>query len=83
MNISLAGFKEIFKKIKEIKIGLYGDFCLDSYWILDPRGSEISAETGLQAMAVSTQNYSLGGASNVAAEYLRPETKRITCLWSL
>ena len=67
MKTSLSKFKKIFDKIKELKIGLYGDFCLDSYWVLDPRGSEISAETGLQAMAVSTQNYSLGGASNVAA----------------
>jgi sugar/nucleoside kinase (ribokinase family)/phosphoglycolate phosphatase-like HAD superfamily hydrolase len=34
---------------------------------LDPRGSEISVETGLKANAVNKQSYSLGGASNVVA----------------
>ncbi|MBK8946265.1 MAG: hypothetical protein IPM32_13490 [Ignavibacteriae bacterium] len=79
MQTSLERFKEIFTKINEIKIGLYGDFCLDVYWILDPRGSEISLETGLQAQAVKKQNYSLGGASNVAANIaaLKPKELRL------
>ena len=67
MSTKISRFKEIFEKIKETKIGIYGDFCLDSYWVLDPRGSEVSLETGLKALAVSNQNYSLGGASNVVA----------------
>ncbi|MCP5061745.1 MAG: carbohydrate kinase, partial [Ignavibacteriae bacterium] len=67
MNTTIKRFQEIFENIKETKIGIYGDFCLDSYWVLDPRGSEVSLETGLKALAVSNQNYSLGGASNVVA----------------
>jgi len=59
--------KEILARIKNVKIAVYGDFCLDAYWILDPRGSEVSVETGLQAQAVSKHYYSLGGASNVVA----------------
>ena len=59
--------KEILTRIKNVKIAVYGDFCLDAYWILDPRGSEVSVETGLQAQAVSKHYYSLGGASNVVA----------------
>jgi sugar/nucleoside kinase (ribokinase family) len=35
--------------------------------MLDPRGGEISAETGLRAQAVGRHRYSLGGAANVVA----------------
>jgi len=59
--------REILALVKKVKIAIYGDFCLDAYWMLDPRGSEVSAETGLQAQAVGKHYYSLGGASNVVA----------------
>ena len=68
--------KEILNKIRKVKIAVYGDFCLDAYWIMDPRGSEISLETGLKAEAVQQQYYSPGGASNIVANLaaLDPET---------
>jgi rfaE bifunctional protein kinase chain/domain len=58
---------EILASIKNVKVAVYGDFCIDAYWLLDPRGSEVSLETGLQAQAVGRHYYSLGGASNVVA----------------
>jgi len=58
---------EILARIKNVKVAVYGDFCLDAYWILDPHGSEVSVETGLQAQAVGKHYYSLGGASNIVA----------------
>jgi len=58
---------EILARIKNVKAAVYGDFCVDAYWQLDPCGSEVSLETGLQAQAVARHNYSLGGASNVVA----------------
>ena len=58
---------EILAQIKSVKVAVYGDFCIDAYWLLDPRGSEVSVETGLQAQAVGKHYYSLGGASNVVA----------------
>ncbi len=57
----------ILAAIKNAKIAVYGDFCLDAYWLLDPRGSEVSVETGLQGRAVANHYYTLGGASNVVA----------------
>jgi len=57
--------KTLSDKIKSLRIAVYGDFTLDAYWVLDPRKSEISVETGLQAEAVGKQNFSLGGAANV------------------
>ena len=59
--------QKILKKIKAVKIVVYGDFCIDAYWILDPRGGEISVETGLQTQAVKSHYYTLGGASNIVA----------------
>ena len=59
--------KQILDKIKDVKVAVYGDFCLDAYWILDSKGGEMSVETGLQAQAISKHYYTLGGASNVVA----------------
>lgn len=58
---------QLLENIRGVTVAVYGDFALDAYWILDPRGSEVSLETGLQAQAVSRHYYSLGGASNVVA----------------
>ena len=58
---------EILQKIKKVKIAVYGDFCLDGYWTMDAKGSEISVETGLKAESVAKQTYSLGGAANIVA----------------
>lgn len=71
--------KEILQKIKDVKIAVYGDFCIDAYWLLDPRGSEVSVETGLQAQAVAKHYYSLGGASNIVANLaaLEPATIQV------
>jgi rfaE bifunctional protein kinase chain/domain len=59
--------KNILEKISLTKIAVYGDFCLDSYWVMDERGSEVSIETGLQAQAVARHYYTPGGAANVVA----------------
>jgi len=69
--------KEILAGIRDVKIAVYGDFCLDAYWLLDPRGSEVSVETGLQARAVARHHYSLGGASNVVANLAALEPAEI------
>ncbi|MEN8251152.1 MAG: PfkB family carbohydrate kinase [Bacteroidota bacterium] len=68
----------IFSKIKDARIAVYGDFCLDVYWIMDKDGSEVSVETGLKAEAVLKQKYSPGGAGNIVANLsaLRPKEIR-------
>ena len=68
---------EILARIKNVKIAVYGDFCVDAYWLLDPAGSEVSVETGLQAQAVARHYYSLGGASNVVANLAALEPSSI------
>lgn len=71
--------ESILNKIAAVKIAVYGDFCLDSYWIMDKRGSEISIETGLKAEAVSEHYYTPGGAGNVVANLaaLNPEKIKV------
>ena len=69
--------KEILARIENVKVAVYGDFCLDAYWMLDPQGSEVSEETGLQARAVRRHYYSLGGASNVVANLAALKPKAI------
>ena len=58
---------EILEKINGVRIAVYGDFCLDAYWLMDPDGSEVSVETGLQAEAVAKHAYSPGGAGNIVS----------------
>ena len=53
--------------IRDTRVAVFGDFCLDAYWLIDPDLSEVSVETGLPVRRVREQRYSLGGASNVAA----------------
>jgi len=71
--------KEILSKLKDVKVAVYGDFCLDVYWDMDPEGSEISVETGLKAESVAKQKYSPGGAGNIVANVsaLNPKAIKI------
>jgi rfaE bifunctional protein kinase chain/domain len=69
----------ILEKISSTQIAVYGDFCLDSYWVMDERGSEVSIETGLKAQAVARHYYTPGGAANVVANLaaLNPAAIRV------
>ncbi|MFA4944356.1 MAG: PfkB family carbohydrate kinase [Lentisphaeria bacterium] len=57
----------ILGRMANLQIGIVGDFCLDVYWGIDPRAAELSLETRLPTKPVRSQQYSLGGAGNVAA----------------
>ena len=59
--------KSIIEKIKQVKIAVVGDFCLDAYWFIDESKSEVSIETGQTTRPVRMQKYSLGGAGNVTS----------------
>jgi rfaE bifunctional protein kinase chain/domain len=58
--------QEIVNKIRDVRIAIVGDFCLDAYWFIDESRSEVSVETGQPTEPVRRQKYSLGGAGNVA-----------------
>jgi len=71
---------EILEKIKTVKIAVYGDLCLDAYWILDPSGGEVSVETGKQTQVAKRHYYSLGGASNIIANVSALKPKYIKAI---
>src|SRR5512143_3467473 len=58
---------DLLAGIRQVRVGIVGDFCLDVYLLLEPGAAEISLETGLSTRPVRTQRYSLGGAGNVAS----------------
>jgi len=69
--------QEVIKKIRDVRVAIIGDFCLDAYWFVDESASEISIETGQPTRPVRTQRYSLGGAGNVANNLAALEIKDI------
>jgi rfaE bifunctional protein kinase chain/domain len=69
--------KEILRKINSVKIAVIGDFCLDAYWFIDESKSEISIETGHATRPIFRQEYSLGGAGNVANNLAAMKVKDI------
>lgn len=59
--------KNLLRDIRDARIGVVGDFCVDSYYIVDMDASETSLETGLTTRPVREQRSALGGAGNVVA----------------
>lgn len=59
--------EDCLSRLSEARVGVFGDFCLDAYWMVDSDEGEVSVETGLPVRRVRSQHYSLGGAGNVVA----------------
>ncbi len=59
--------REITDRIKNCKIGIIGDFCVDIYWHADMTLSELSRETPHYPLPVTTEKTSMGAGGNVAA----------------
>jgi rfaE bifunctional protein kinase chain/domain len=59
--------EDCLRRLRTARVAVFGDFCIDAYWHIDPDEGELSVETGLPVRRVRTQRYSLGGAGNVAA----------------
>lgn len=60
----------LLSAVRDVRVGVVGDFCVDVYWTLDDSASEESVETGLSTRPVQQQRYSLGGAGNVVSNLL-------------
>ena len=57
----------ILQHVRNARVAVFGDFCIDAYWHLWEGTPEFSIETGLPVRRVSSQNNSLGGAGSVVA----------------
>ena len=65
--IDSSWLNQALAQIGRARVAVFGDFCLDAYWLIDPSEEERSVETGLPVRRVRAQRYSLGGAGNVVA----------------
>jgi rfaE bifunctional protein kinase chain/domain len=70
--------ENLLTDIRQVRIGVLGDYCLDAYWTLDASLSEISIETGLATRPVRGQRYSLGGAGNVVSNLVAMGVTRVS-----
>jgi len=57
--------RDLLDQIRNTRVLVFGDFCIDAYWTFDMSASEASVETGKDTWPVHTQRYGLGGAGNV------------------
>ena len=67
VQIAKEKLLHMVEKIKQIRIGVVGDGCLDVYWDADMRLSELSRETPHYPLPVVRERMYPGGGSNVAA----------------
>ena len=66
MPIQPIEIKEIFQQIKNLKIGVIGDFAVDFYYGINQQTEEFSVETGKEVFWGTQPKTSLGAAGNVA-----------------
>ena len=67
----------LLSRVSQARVTVFGDFCLDAYWLMDPDEGEKSVETGLPVRKVKLQRYHLGGAGNVVANLIDLGTPRV------
>jgi rfaE bifunctional protein kinase chain/domain len=64
--IDRARLEEILTAVKNLTLGVVGDFTLDGYWYADMEQSQLSRETAIFPRPIIRETYSLGGAANAA-----------------
>jgi len=77
---TLERMRQVLEQMRRARVAVFGDFCLDAYWLLDPDSSETSVETGLPVRRVHTQRYSPGGAGNVTVNLAALGVARVTAI---
>jgi len=78
-GISQEKLEDILSRIKNVKIALIGDICLDVYWRADMTKSELSRETPHFPLPIVKEWMSPGGGGNAAANIaaLLPESIKV------
>jgi rfaE bifunctional protein kinase chain/domain len=64
--ISRTRLEQILSSLKNLTLGVVGDFTLDGYWYADMEQSDLSRETATFPRPIVRETYSLGGAANAA-----------------
>lgn len=66
-TLKIDDLEAVLEQMRTVRVAVFGDFCLDAYWLIDSDESELSVESGLPVRRVRSQKYSLGAAANVVA----------------
>lgn len=76
--LSRSRLDALLEQIRGARVGIIGDLTLDGYWFADMTRSQLSRETPLFPRPVVKEQYSCGGAANVAWNLaaLRPAQTR-------
>jgi rfaE bifunctional protein kinase chain/domain len=64
--LSRTRLQELLEAIRDVRIGIVGDFTLDGYWYVDMMRAQLSREAPLYNRPVVRETYSAGGCANVA-----------------
>lgn len=72
--------REILERFSEAAVLVLGDFFLDQYLVIDPRLSEVSLETGLEARQVVEVRNSPGAAGTIASNLASLGLKQIEAI---
>lgn len=79
-GISAKKLDDILQGIKDIRVVLIGDICLDVYWKADMTRSELSRETPHFPLPVVEERMSAGGGGNAAVNIAALQPKSIKVL---
>lgn len=77
---SIEEVKGIINGLKDIRVGILGDACIDVYWDADMTLSELSRETPHYPLPIVTEKISLGACANVAANAKALDCRSVTVL---
>lgn len=64
--LSSTRLNEVLTAARNLRVGIVGDLTLDGYWFADMTRSQLSREAPLYPRPVVREQYSCGGAANVA-----------------
>ena len=80
LKLSEDWLEDVLGRLPHARVTVFGDFCLDAYWTIDPDEQELSIETGLPVRRVRHQRYGLGGAGNVVANLVDLGVGSVRCV---
>lgn len=80
LQLSDDWLEDVLGRLPDARVTVFGDFCLDAYWTIDPDERELSIETGLPVRRVRRQRYGLGGAGNVVANLVDLGVGSVRCV---
>ena len=65
MPLDESWLEQCLASVSRARVTVFGDFCLDAYWLIDEDEGELSVETGLEAYQVGRVRNSPGALGTV------------------